>query len=210
LIVRVTEILRKIKLVCLFACLTVSPVSAAETYLVEGPMRHTQEILQSSNTIVTGPGDRDAKLIKLKVLLRDFLDTDALGRRSMGKHLEGVSPEQEARFLSLFRDLFVRTYVQRLLLFDVPEFAYGDERIVGDTAEVETEIVTDRDRFGVDYDLRKTKDGWAATDIRIEDVSLGANFRSQFDRALSKDSLDGLLDRLDRKLHGKKPPAPSQ
>jgi len=183
---------------------------AADGYAPAGPMVQTQEILQSSNVIVTGPGDRDAKLVELKVLLRDFLDTDALGRRSMGKHLEGVSPAQEERFLSLFRDLFVRTYVQRLLLFDVPEFSYGDERITGETAEVETEIVTDRDRFGVDYDLRKTDDGWAATDIRIEDVSLGANFRSQFDRALSKDSLDGLLDRLERKLHGKKKPAPSQ
>ena len=186
------------------------PVWGSEPYLSDGPMFQTQQILQSSNAIVTGPGDRDAKLVKLKVLLRDFLDTDALGRRSMGKHLEGVTPEQQARFLSLFRDLFVRTYVQRLLLFDVPEFAYGDERITGDTAVVETEIVTERDRFGVGYDLRKTDAGWSATDISIEDVSLGANFRSQFDRALSKNSFDGLMDRLDRKLHGKKPPAPSQ
>jgi phospholipid transport system substrate-binding protein len=208
--VRVMQVLRESGWALFLLCLSVSPALGAEAFLAEGPMLHTQEILQSSNIIVTGPGERDAKLVKLKVLLRDFLDTDALGRRSMGKHLKGVTPEQEARFLSLFRDLFVRTYVQRLLLFDVPEFSYGDERISGDTAEVETEIVTERDRFGVDYDLRKTKDGWAATDIRIEDVSLGANFRSQFDRALSKDTLDGLLDRLDRKLHGKKPPASSQ
>jgi phospholipid transport system substrate-binding protein len=177
----------------------------AETiYVDDGPMLQTQAILRASNEIVTGPGDRDAKLLQLKILLRDFLDTDALGTRSMGPHLDEVTPEQRKHFLDLFRDLFVRTYVQRLLLFDVPEFAYGVERIKGGTAEVETEIVTERDRFSVDYDLKKKGTVWAATDIRIEDVSLGANFRSQFDQALAKNSFDGLMDKLARKLHGKK------
>ena len=83
-------------------CLWEGAALGAGPYASEGPMVQTQEILQSSNVIVTGEGDRDAKLVQLKVLLRDFLDTDALGRRSMGKHLEGVTPAQEQRFLSLF------------------------------------------------------------------------------------------------------------
>ena len=172
-----------------------------------GPMQKTRSILEASNRIVTGPGDRDRKLASLKELLRDFLDTDALGRQAMGKHLEGVTPAQEARFLELFRDLFVRTYVQRLLLFEVPEFAYGEEKVSGDTATVDTEIVTERDRFSVDYRLRKSSEGWLATDILIEDVSLSSNFRAQFDKALSQDSFDGLLDKLDRKLRGRSAPS---
>lgn len=172
-----------------------------------GPMQKTRSILEASNRIVTGPGDRDRKLASLKDLLRKFLDTDALGRQAMGKHLEGVTPAQEARFLDLFRDLFVRTYVQRLLLFEVPEFAYGEEKVSGDTATVDTEIVTERDRFSVDYHLRKGSEGWLATDILIEDVSLSSNFRAQFDKALSQDSFDGLLEKLDRKLRGRSAPA---
>lgn len=167
-----------------------------------GPMAKTKKILEASNGIVTGPGDRDQKLVSLKELLRDFLDTDALGRQAMGKHLQGVTSAQEARFLELFRDLFVRTYVQRLLLFEVPEFAYGEEKISGDTATVDTEIVTERDRFSVDYRLRKAPQGWLATDILIEDVSLSSNFKAQFDKALAQDSFDGLLDKLERKLRG--------
>lgn len=178
--------------------------SIAWAYTPGGPMETTQKILKSSNAIVTGPGDRDAKLEKLKELLRNFLDTDALGRQSMGKHLEGKTPAQEERFYSLFRDLFVRTYVQRLLLFDAPDFAFTEEDIQGDTAHIGTQIVTPRDRFEVDYDLRRTDAGWQATDIFIEDVSLSANFQAQFGKALKKSSFDDLMDRLERKLHGKK------
>lgn len=178
--------------------------SAAFAYAPGGPMETTRKILTSSNQIVTGPGDRDQKLEKLKGLLRDFLDTDALGRQSMGKHLDDKTPEQQARFYGLFRDLFVRTYVQRLLLFDAPDFAYTEEDIDGDTARIGTQIVTPRDRFAVDYDLEKTPDGWQATDIFIEDVSLAANFQAQFSKALSKSSFDELMDKLERKLRGRK------
>lgn len=168
-----------------------------------GPMATTRSVLERTHTIVAGAGDRNQKLAALKELLRSFLDTDALGRKSMGKHLDGKSKQQIDQFQSLFRELFIRTYVQRLLLFEVPEFAYGEEKITGDHATVGTEIVTERDRFSVDYDLEKTSSGWRATDILVEGVSLAENFRSQFDRALANDSFDGLLARLKSKLENK-------
>jgi phospholipid transport system substrate-binding protein len=133
-------------------------------------------------------------------LLRDFLDTEALARLAAGKHLEGRSPEETAEFLRLFRELFVRTYVQRLLLFDAPDFTYGAEHVSGDTATVGTEIVTPRDRFAVDYNLHRTPSGWRATDIRVEQVSLANNFRAQFDAALAKSSFQDLLELLRKKV----------
>jgi ABC-type transporter MlaC component len=75
--------------------------------------------------------------------------------------------------------------------------------VAGDTADVGTWIVTPRDKFAADYRLEKKQGGWLATDILIEDVSLAANFKSQFDKALAKDSFDSLLKRLHDKL-GKK------
>lgn len=169
----------------------------------EGPLATVRATLTKSNKIVTGPGDHNTKLAALKELLRDFLDTDALGRKSMGKHLDGKSAAQTREFLDLFRELFIRTYVQRLLLFEAPDFEYGEEKVQGDTAEVQTWIVTPRDKFAADYRLEKQKGKWLATDILIEGVSLAANFRSQFDQALSKQSFDTLLERLHNKLDKK-------
>ena len=168
-----------------------------------GPMQRTREVLQSSNRIVTGEGDRNAKLARLKELLRGFLDTDALARKAMGRHLDGRTPAQTKDFTSIFRDLFVRTYVQRLLLFDAPDFGFTGEKVEGDTAEVNTEIITPKDEFGVDYSMKKTPAGWVATDILVEDVSLAENFRSQFDKALAKESFEQLLERLRNKLENK-------
>jgi len=172
----------------------------APTGAPDGPLAATRGVLERTSEIVRGPGDRKEKLLALNDLLRGFLDTDALAELAAGKHLEGRSPEERAEFMRLFRELFVRTYVQRLLLFDAPQFAYRDERVNGDTATVGTDIVTPGDRFGVDYTLRRTPQGWRATDIKVEQVSLAQNFRSQFDSALAKTDFPGLLDTLKKKL----------
>jgi phospholipid transport system substrate-binding protein len=169
---------------------------------VLGPMARTKQVLGKSHDIVVGPGERKQKVTALNDLLRGFLDTDAMGRKAMGKHLDGRDPAQVREFLDVFRELFVRTYVQRLLLFDVPEFGYRSEDIQGDGASVGTEIVTPKDRFAVNYRMRKAADGWHATDILVEDASLGENFRSQFDAALAKESFDSLMERLRKKVAG--------
>lgn len=165
-----------------------------------GPMARTRQVLSKSHDIVVAPGDHKQKVRALNDLLGEFLDTEAMGRQAMGKHLEGRAPAQVRDFLEVFRALFVRTYVQRLLLFDVPEFGYTGEKVTGDTATVETEIVTPKDRFGVSYRMRKVADGWRATDILVEDASLGDNFRAQFDAALAKESFDALMERLRKKV----------
>jgi phospholipid transport system substrate-binding protein len=105
-----------------------------------------------------------------------------------------------AEFQRLFHDFFVRTYTQRLLLFDAPDFAYGAEAVTGDDAKVGTEVVTPNDRFAVDYTLHRSATGWRATDIVVEGVSLAQNFRAQFDAAVAKDSFQGLLERLRAKV----------
>jgi phospholipid transport system substrate-binding protein len=167
-----------------------------------GPLALTKSVLGRSNEIVKGPGDHKEKLARLSELLRGFLDTDALAQLAARKHLEGRSAEEVQEFLRLFHEFFVRTYVQRLLLFDAPDFGFKDEVVSGDEARVATEIVMPGDRFAVDYTLRRRPDGWRATDIAVEGVSLAQNFRAQFDAAVAKDSFQGLLERLRAKVNG--------
>ena len=108
------------------------PASAAEPRRARWRSRATSS--SRSNAIVKGQGDRKQKLTALSDLLRGFLDTDALARLAAGKHLDGRSPAEVQEFLTLFHEFFVRTYVQRLLLFDAPDFTYGAEKVNGDTA----------------------------------------------------------------------------
>jgi len=165
------------------------------------PLEYTRATLEQARAIVDSDRTHDAQLAALSALMKTFLDTDAMGRAALGPNWAKFTPAQQKEFLTLFRELFQRTYVQKLLLFDKPAFGYVGEKRVGDTARVDTKIITPRDEFTVTYQLRAQGDHWLATDIQIEDLSLTANFRTQLARLLSKTSVEGVLGRM-RKKYG--------
>lgn len=166
------------------------------------PLDYTRSTLEQARAIVDSDRTHNDKLAALSALLKSFLDTDSMGQAALDKHWPQFSPAQQKEFLTLFRELFQRTYVQKLLLFEKPDFGYvGEERLDGGKAQVDTKIITPRDEFAVTYQLRPQGARWLATDIKIEDLSLTANFRRQLDRLLTNSSVEDVLNRM-RKKYG--------
>ena len=180
----------------LASLLLVAPTQAAT------PLDYTRTVLEQARTIVGGSQSHDEKLAALSTLFGKFLDTDAMAREALGQQWSAFKPEQQKEFLVLFRKLFQRTYVQELLLFEKPNFVYvGETRLDGE-ASVKTKIVTPRDDFNIVYQLRSEGEGWLVTQITVEDVSLTANLGSQLDHLLSRDSVQDVLDLMQRKFGG--------
>jgi ABC-type transporter MlaC component len=175
----------------LFTAQSVAAVSATDC---------TRATLQEASAIVSSDRTHNQKLAALSALFRKFLDTDTMGRAVLGRHWSNLTPSQQKEFLVLFRELFERTYVKKLLLFENPRFAYvGETALEGGESRVDTKIITPRDEFAVVYVLRPEGQSWLATAIMVEDVSLTANLAAQFDRMLSRMSVEDTLDLLRRK-----------
>jgi phospholipid transport system substrate-binding protein len=174
-------------------------LALAGTAAAVGPLEYTRDVLERTRVIVDSDKTHNQKLAELSALLLRFLDTDSMGKAALDKHWSKFSPAQQKEFLTLFRELFQRTYVQKLLLFERPDFAYVGEEISNGRARADTKILTPRDDFAVTYQLRADGDRWLATDIRIEDLSLTANFRRQLDRLLTRSSAEDVLDRMRRR-----------
>lgn len=174
-------------------------LAASVAGAASSPLERTREVLEEARRIVDSPKSHNEKLVDLSELLKGFLDTETMGREALGSSWEKFSPSQRREFLDLFRELFQRTYVQKLLLFEKPDFAYVGEEVEGTRARVETKIITPRDEFIVTYQMQLEGGSWKATDIKIEDLSLTANFRRQLARLLEKESPAELLARMRRK-----------
>jgi phospholipid transport system substrate-binding protein len=163
------------------------------------PLDYTRTILQQARTIAAGNQTHNEKLAALSALFGKFLDTDAMGREALGEHWSSFTPAQQKDFLDLFRELLQRTYVQKLLLFENPDFVYAGQQLAGNGATVDTKIVTPRDQFDVSYRLTPVGDNWMASAITVEDVSLTANLGSQLSDLLARMSIDDLLTLMRRK-----------
>ncbi len=163
------------------------------------PLAYTRTILEQARTIVASGQTHNEKLAALSVLFSKFLDSDAMGRKALGPHWSSFTPAQQKEFLGLFRQLLQRIYVQKLLLFENPNFVYAGEQPAGGGEIVDTKIVTPRDQFDVSYRLMPAGDTWLATAITVEDVSLTANLGSQLNDLLSRMTVDDLLTLMRRK-----------
>jgi phospholipid transport system substrate-binding protein len=159
----------------------------------------TRATLEKAREIAASDQGHNEKLAALSVVFDDFLDTDSMGRQALGSHWSSFTPEQQKQFLVLFKELFKRTYVQKMLLFENPKFNYISETPADGETRVETTIVTPHDDFAVVYRLRPKGSRWIATNITVEDVSLTANLGSQIDHMLSREKPEDLLDFLQKK-----------
>jgi len=163
------------------------------------PLEYTHTKLEQARAIVNSDQTHNDKLAALSVLFGQFMDTDTMGREALGKHWSSFTPQQQQEFLVLFRKLFQRTYVQELLLFEKPNFVYISETRLDGEASVDTKIVTPRDEFKVVYQLKPDGERWLVTRITVEDVSLTANLGSQLDHLLSRESVEDVLNLMQRK-----------
>jgi len=185
--------MRTLSILVLGWLLLAAPVQAAT------PLDYTRTTLEQARTIVASSQDNSEKLTALSVLFGKFLDTDEMGRQALGQHWSSLTPAQQTEFLALFHELLERTYVQKLLLFENPDFVYVGEQRSGADAVVDTKIVTSRDQFYIRYQLRPDGGAWMATTITVEDVSLTANLGSQLNDLLSRMSVDDVLSLMRRK-----------
>ena len=172
------------------------PVSAA----TETPLAAVRTTLEEASAIMATGTERNAKIVSLHEVARELLDTRTMGRRVLGRRLDEETPEARERFYALFDELIVRAWLQRLLLFEQPQFEYAGTSTEREQPVVHTKIRTEVDSYGIDYEMRKRSQIWMATDIRVEGISLLRNYRSQFRYLLERQSFEEVLDRMDRKV----------
>jgi phospholipid transport system substrate-binding protein len=158
-----------------------------------------KKTLAAALEVARAGGTRDEKLLSLRGVARDILDTRAMGRRAMGDVLAAQPPEQQEEYLELFDRLMIRAYLQKLLLFRNPRFGYGKPQRKGDVVIVATTIITSNDEYHVDYEMREREGRWGATDVIVEGISLTQNYHAQFSSLLRDRSFAELLDLMRRK-----------
>ena len=136
---------------------------------------------------------------------------DEMARRTLTRHWNGRTPEEQAEFVRLFTDLLERSYIGRIEQFSGERIVYLGEAVDGPYATVRSRIITRRPaEIAVDYRLLLRDGRWRAYDVLLDGVSFVATFRSEFDRIIQQSSYPSLVDKLRKRsvLNGGSDPAP--
>jgi len=142
---------------------------------------------------------------KLEAIVENMFDFKILSQRALAKNWKKLNAEQQMEFISLYKALLEKTYMDRIL-------AYTDEKVVFDKeiklsdnkAEVQSNIVSQSGNIPIYYRMFLRQELWKVYDVIIEGVSLTKNYRTQFKEILLKKSSDELLNILHKKINNSK------
>ena len=139
----------------------------------------------------------DIRRAEIRRIATDLFDFDEMARRTLTRHWNSRTPEEQAEFVELFTDLLERSYVARIEQWSGERILYTGESVDGQYATVRSKIVTRRRaEIAIDYRLLMRDGRWRAYDVLLDGVSFVATFRSEFDRIIQQSSYAGLVDKL--------------
>ena len=118
-------------------------------------------------------------------------------RRALGPHWPKRSAAEREEFTGLFQGLLERGYLSRIGEYGGGRVQYVAGRGDGEFATVRAQIVTAKGtQIPIEARVVRKGERWLMYDVLIENVSLVASYRSQFDRVIRTSSFEELVRRL--------------
>jgi phospholipid transport system substrate-binding protein len=177
-----------------------------------GPTDQLREYTDQVVKVLDDPAlARQDRRAAVRKIAHEAFDVAETAQRVLARHWQARTPAEREEFTQLFADLLERTYIARMDEYGGERIRYLSESIDGSLASVRARIVTrNGNEVAVESRMNLRGDRWLIYDILIENVSLVANYRSQFDRIVRSSSYDELVRRLKTKRDEFLDESPSQ
>jgi phospholipid transport system substrate-binding protein len=154
-----------------------------------------------------------ARREQLRQIAEEHFDFADMARSALGRHWRTLTPEQQAGFLPLFAAFIQDAYLSKLQEYTVrkiqeeaktAKILFTRESFDGadaDYAEVYSSIIVidQQDPIPVNYMMHRRNGTWLIYDVTVENISVIANYRNQFDRVINRDGYDKLFSDLQSK-----------
>jgi phospholipid transport system substrate-binding protein len=140
------------------------------------------------------------RIDRLRETLNPIFDYEEMAKRALGAHWRRRTRAEQEEFVKLFRDFLERIYSDKIDLYGGEKVRFGREVLDQEFAQVESTIIKPKgEEIAVTYKLRQTNGRWKVYDAVVENISIVNNYRSQFDRIISRSSYEELVKRLQEK-----------
>jgi len=146
-------------------------------------------------------GAKEARRSELSKAILPRFDFEEMAKRSLGAEWRRRTPAEQQEFVRLFTALLKDSYVGSIESYHGDKVLYRRESQDGNYADVGTKMIDKRGQdYSIDYRLNREGSEWKVYDVIIENISIVNNYRSQFQRILSRSSFAELLQRIAEKV----------
>jgi phospholipid transport system substrate-binding protein len=156
----------------------------------------TQEFVNQALQILR---DRQKSVVErrreLKPLMESRFDSSEMARSTLGYHWRSLRPDQRANFTQVFTAFIEAAYLDKVQDYSGQQVEFGQSRSLGEGyAAVDTSIVQPgKTPLPVTYLLEETGSGWKIYDVTVDNISIIANYRNQFNRVINEQGFPKLM-----------------
>lgn len=187
--------------VCLSLFVLTDAIAGMEPQkLIESVASKTLERVRADRELIK----KDPKYIHQLVneLVLPHFDFESMSKWALGKYWRRASKQQRKDFIREFKSLLIRTYATSLSEYADQTIKYLPFR--GKLSSGDVTVRSEVEQPGgfpvpIDYKLHIKGGEWKVYDVKIDDISLVANYRSSFSKQIRKSGLDALIKKLANK-----------
>jgi phospholipid transport system substrate-binding protein len=167
-----------------------------------GPLDTTQQFVNEALRVLA---DKQTPMPQRQKALRELLeprfDFTEMSRSALGYHWKSLSPDQRAQFTEIFKNFIESAYLSKIGEYSGQRVEFLKQSSMGDGyAQVFTKIVqSGKDPIPVNYLLEQKDGDWKVYDVTVDNISIIANYRNQFNRVINEQGFDKLLSDLKAK-----------
>jgi len=131
----------------------------------------------------------------LRNLIEPRFDFTEMSRSAIGYHWRTLTPAQRAEFTQVFTAFIEDAYLSKIQDYSGQKVEFGAQRSLGQGyAEVDTKIIqAGKNPVPLTYLLEQKDGSWKIYDITVDNISIVANYRNQFNRVISDQGFDKLM-----------------
>jgi len=143
---------------------------------------------------------KNQRVEQLKAIITPIFDYEEVARRTLAAHWRKRSAAEQEEFITLFRAFLEKIYSDRIGLYEGERVVFGRENVEQEYAEVESKVISlKNEESRMLYRLKRSDGKWKVYDAVVADISIVNNYRSQFDRVITKSSFEELKRMLREK-----------
>lgn len=180
------------------AALAVVRTAVADT----SALNATQQFVNTAMHILA---DKQTPMAQRQNQLRDLIeprfDFTEMSRSALGYHWKSLSPDQRTNFTGVFKGFMEAAYLSKIGDYSGQHVEFIRQSPLGDGyAQVFTTILQNgKPPIPINYLLAQKDGDWKVYDVTVENISIIANYRNQFNRVINENSFDKLLSDLKAK-----------
>ncbi len=157
------------------------------------------QVLNILNDHQSSQQERRRRLIAVVAGPFDFAD---MARSSLGYHWRQLTPDQQQRFVQLFTAFMEDAYLNKIEGYSGQKIEFVGETSNGPAdSQVNSRVIQPNggEPITVDYRLKQDSGAWKVYDVTVDNISITANYRNQFNRVINNQGFDALMKEMQTK-----------